>query len=111
MPRDTCAKFLSTSEQLPIPTSLSTMQSHMPNNNFVVATATLFAVGVCFHNSALFCFTLKAAYNVLLQQELLYFGHTNLGSQMQLGHSMSNHPDHDTLNLRIFQIHTSGRHC
>ena len=55
MPGDTCdqacsglhtCELPSTSEKLPVPTSLSTMQSHMPNWNFVIATATLLTVGV-----------------------------------------------------------------
>ena len=38
-----------------VPTSLSTMQSHMPNRSFVVSTATLATVTFHFQNSALSC--------------------------------------------------------
>ena len=54
---------LSTHLQIPslskkshVPTSLSTVQSHVPHRNFVVATATLVAVSFCFHNITLSCF-------------------------------------------------------
>ena len=45
-----------TSEKSPVPTSLSTLQSHMPNRSFIVATATLVTVTFCFQNSAVLCF-------------------------------------------------------
>ena len=39
--------------KLPVLTSLPTVQSHMPNRNFVVATATQVNVTFCFYNSVL----------------------------------------------------------
>ena len=50
--RVTC-KIPSANEIPPGPTSLSTVQLHMPNGNFFVPTATLVTVTFCFHNSAL----------------------------------------------------------
>ena len=75
----TC-KIPNTSEKSPVPTSLSTVQSQMPNRNFVVAAATLVTVTLCFHNFALSCFTLNEAFDKLQQQETLYCGYTNPGS-------------------------------
>ena len=46
------------SEKSPVPTSLSTVQSHMPNRNFFVPTATLVTVMFSFHGSGLSCFIL-----------------------------------------------------
>ena len=54
-------------------TSLSTVQSHMPNRGFVVATAVLVTVPFCFHNSALSFFILNETFGMLQQQETLYF--------------------------------------
>ena len=50
-------KTPSTSEKSPAQTSLSAVQSQMPNRNFVVATATQVTIIICFHNSAS-CFIL-----------------------------------------------------
>ena len=92
MPRYTCncrrerphmSKTLSTSEKSPMPTILSTVQLHMPHRNFAVATVMLVTVTYCSHNSALSCFILTETYDMLQQQEDLYFGHTNLGSHVQ----------------------------
>ena len=56
MPGDMCdymcacpymCKTPSRSENLVMPTSVSTIQLHMPNRNFVVATATLGTVTSC----------------------------------------------------------------
>ena len=41
-----------------------TVQSHMPNKNFVVAIATHSTVTFCFHNSALSCFILKDIFDM-----------------------------------------------
>ena len=70
----------STSEKLPVPTSLSTVKSHMPNGNFFVATATLVTVTFCCHNSTLSCVIQNETFDMRQQQETLYFGYTNLGS-------------------------------
>ena len=86
----TC-KIPGTSEKSPVPTSLATMQSHMPNKNFAVATATLVTVTFCCHNSALSCFILNETFDMLQQQETLYFGCTNLGSHVQFQIIKSNH--------------------
>ena len=77
MPRDlsshmcasphTC-KIPSTSEESPTPTSLSTMQLHMPYRSFVVATATLVIFTFCFQNSALSCFIVNQTFDMLQQQ-------------------------------------------
>ena len=64
-----------TSEISPLPTSLSTVQSHMPNRKFVVATAKLETVPFCFHNSALSCFILNETLDMLQQQETLFRTH------------------------------------
>ena len=69
----------STSEKLPVPTSLSTVKSHMPNGNFV-ATATLVTATFCCHNSTLSCVIQNETFHMPQQQETLYFGYTNLGS-------------------------------
>ena len=74
----TC-RILNTSEKLPLPTSLSTVQSHMPNRSFAVATATLMTVTFCFHDSALSYSILHETFDMLKQQGTLYFGYTNLG--------------------------------
>ena len=68
----TC-KIPSTSEKSPMPTSLSTVQSHMPNRNFVVTTATLVTVTFCFHNSALSCFVLNQRFDMLQQHYYYYY--------------------------------------
>ena len=46
----TC-KISSTSQKLPVPTSLSTVQSHMPKRSFAVTTTALVTVTFYFHNS------------------------------------------------------------
>ena len=93
MPGDMCdrmfacphtLKFSSMSEKSPMPTSLSAMQSHTRNWNFVVTTATLVTVTYCFHNSALSCFILNEIFDMLQQQETLYFGYVILASYVQL---------------------------
>ena len=53
-----------TSEKSPVPTTLSPMQLHMPNRNFVVATATLVTVTLFFHNSALSCSALNETFDI-----------------------------------------------
>ena len=75
----------------PVPTSLSTVQSHVPIGNFVVATGTLVTVTFCFHNSALCCFALNEMFDMLQQEEILYFGSTNLASHAQFQIIKSNH--------------------
>ena len=72
------------SEKSPVPTSLSTAQSHMQNRNYVVATATQVTVTFCLHNSALSCFILYELLDMLQQQETPFCGYTNLGSHMQI---------------------------
>ena len=81
MPRDSCdhtfgypnmCKITSTSEKLLVPTSLSTVQAHMPNRNYVV-TATLMTVTFCFHNAALSCFILNEIF-AMLQRQTQYLG-------------------------------------
>ena len=76
-------KIPSTSEKSPLPTSLSTVQSHMRSWDFFVAAATLVTVTFCFHSYALSCFILYKAPEMLQQQETLYFLCTNLGSHVQ----------------------------
>ena len=44
---------------------LSTVQSHIPNRNFVVAAATQVTVTLCFHKSVLTCFTLNETFGML----------------------------------------------
>ena len=60
MHRDTCyqmctcdhsCKIRRTSENSPVPTSLSTVQSHIPNRKFAAATAALVTVSFRFQNS------------------------------------------------------------
>ena len=89
MPYDTCdrtyacpntCKIPYTSEISPLPTSLSTVQSHMPNRNFVVPIVKPVTVPFCFHTSALSCFTLNEAFDMLQKQETLYLGYTNFRS-------------------------------
>ena len=70
------------SKRSPVPTSLLTVLSHMPNRNFIVITATLVIITFCFHNSALSCFVLNEAFNILQQLQTLHFGYTNYGSQV-----------------------------
>ena len=69
-------KIPSTSEKSPVPTSLSTMQSHMQNGDFVVANAALVTINIYFHNAALFRFALNETFDIHQQQETLYFGYT-----------------------------------
>ena len=100
MPGDTCdrtcayphpCKIPRTREKSPVPTSLLTVQSHMPNRNHVVATATPVTITSCFHNSALSCFILNEIFDMLQQQETLFCGYTNHGSHVQIQISKSNH--------------------
>ena len=72
-----------TSEKLPVPQSVSTVRSCMPNRKFIVATAALMTVTFCFKNSAISCFILHETLDVLQQQETLNFGYTNLASLVQ----------------------------
>ena len=60
----TC-KISSSSEKSPMPTSLSTIQLHMPNRNFFGATATLVTVNFCCHSRALTCFILNETFDLL----------------------------------------------
>ena len=85
----TC-KIPCTSENSPIPTSLLTVQSHMPNRNDVVATATQVTVTFCFQKYVLSCFILNKIFDMLLQQETLLCRYTNLGSHVQIQISRSN---------------------
>ena len=80
MPGDTCdrtcaclctCKIPSTIEKLPVSTSLSTVQSNMPNRSFIVENATLVTATFCFHNSALSGFILNETFDKLQQQETL----------------------------------------
>ena len=64
----TC-KIPSTSEKSPVLASLITVQSRIPDSNFVVATATLLTVVICFHTSVLSCFILNETFDMLQQQE------------------------------------------
>ena len=79
----TQCKIPSTNENSPVPTSLSTMQLQMPNRNSVAANATLVTVTFCFitlspfHNFALSGFFLNEAFQMVQQQETLYFGYTH----------------------------------
>ena len=57
--------------KIAVPTSLLAVQSHVPNRNYVVATATLVTVMFCFHNSALSCFILNEIFDMLQYQEAL----------------------------------------
>ena len=68
-----------------------TVNRAIAHKNFVVATATLVTVTVCFHNSALPCFILNETFEMVQQQETLYFGSTNLGSHVQFQIFQSNH--------------------
>ena len=65
------------------PTSLSTVQLHLPNKNFVVATVILVTVTFCFYTSDLSCFILNETFELVQHQETLHFENTNLESQMQ----------------------------
>ena len=55
--------------------SISTMQSHIPDRDFIVATATLVNVTICFHNSAVYCSILNETYDMLQQQETIFWIH------------------------------------
>ena len=55
----------------------------MPIRNFVVATATLVTVIFCFHSCVLSCFTLNETFDMLQQQETLYFEYANLGLHIE----------------------------
>ena len=98
VPVSTRAQNPSTSEKSPLPTSLSSVQSHVPSRNFAVATARLVTVTVCFHNSALSCFIVNGTLDMLQQQEALYFEYqevlniryANLGSHVQFQMIKSN---------------------
>ena len=105
MPGDTCdrtyeyphlCKIPSMIEKSPVPKSLSTVLSQMPNRNFVAANATLVTATLCFYsstiemNSTLSCFILIETFRMTLQQETLYFGYTYLGSHVQFQVSNSN---------------------
>ena len=65
-------KILSMSDKSPMRTLLSTVQSHMPNRNFVVATAALVTVTFCFYDSGLSSFNRNETLDMLQQQETLY---------------------------------------
>ena len=68
----------SMSIKLPVPTSLSTLQSHIPNRNIVIATTTVLTGTICFHNSALSCFILNGTFEMLQKQETLFIEYTNI---------------------------------
>jgi len=72
----TC-KIPCTSQISPLPTSLVTVRSHVPNRNYVVTTATLVSVIFCFHNSILSCFILNEIFD-MLQKQKAFCGYTNL---------------------------------
>ena len=97
----TCAcrkyKIPSTNEELPVPISLSAVQSHMPNTNFVVVTATLVIVTFRFYSSAFSCFILHEAFDMLQQQATAYFGYINLGSHVPFQTRKSNRSCIDAL--------------
>ena len=59
------------------------LSGHPANRNFIVATATLLAVIFSFHVSALSCFVMYETFDMLQQQETLYFRYTNFGSHVQ----------------------------
>ena len=86
----TC-KIPRTSEKTPVPTSLLTVQSFMPNRNYVVPTATQVTITFCFHNSALSCFILNEIFDMLQQLETLFCEYTSLRSHVQIQISKSNH--------------------
>jgi len=85
----TC-KIPCTSQISPLPTSLVTVRSHVPNRNYVVTTATLVSVIFCFHNSILSCFILNEIFD-MLQKQKAFCGYTNLASHMQIQINKSNH--------------------
>ena len=58
----------------------------MPKRDFVVATATLLL-----HNSALSCFILNQTFDMLQQQETLYFWYINFGPHVAFQIIKSNH--------------------
>ena len=62
-----------------VPTSLSTVQPHMPNRGFIVTTETLVTVTFCLYNSVLSCFILIETLDMLQRQETLYFRYMDLG--------------------------------
>ena len=101
MPWETCdrtcacshtCKIPRTSEKSPVTTSLLTVQLHVLGRNNVVATATLVTVTL-FSFITLFypAFILNEIFDMLQQQETLFCGYTNFGSQVQIQISKSNH--------------------
>ena len=74
----TC-KDPSTSKKSPVPTFLSTVQSHVPNTDFIVANATRVTITLCFHSSVL-----SKIRNLSCFSKMKLFGYTNLGSQVQI---------------------------
>ena len=93
--------------------SLSTVQSHMPFRNVVVATATLETVTFCLCNSALYCFILNETFEMLQQQENLYLGYTNLGSHVKFQIIKSNRSFRlgSTCELMLLQQFLTGKYC
>jgi len=53
-----------------------------PNRNFVALTATRVTVTFCFHNSAVFCFTINETFDMSQQQETLCFRYTDFESHV-----------------------------
>ena len=63
--RHHACKIPGMSEKSPVPKSLVTVQSNMPNRNFVVTTATLVKVTFCFRSSAISCSMLNETFDIL----------------------------------------------
>ena len=69
--------------------NINTIRAITSANRSFVATRVPFSF--CFQNSLLSCFTLNETFDMLQQQETLYYGYTNLGSHLQLQICMSIH--------------------
>ena len=68
----------------PVPISLSTVQWHMPNRDFVIATGTLVTVNFCFKIAALSCFIRNETMEMLQQQDTLYFRYITMHMHFQI---------------------------
>ena len=79
----TRAKSPARAKKSSVTTSLSTVQSHVPNRNFIVAATTLMTVTLCFHISAVSCFVLNETFDMLQEQEAMFLGYTTLGAYVQ----------------------------
>ena len=94
-----------------MPASLSTVQSHISNRNFAVATAVLLTINFFLRNCFLTCLVLYGTFDMLQQQDTLYYGYTKLGSHTQLQIVKSNRSCRHGCMCKLTLLHLPGKGC